>query len=316
MRRYIVQRLLSALMVLVGVSILVFLVLHLTPGDPVQIMLGPTAKPGDIDRLRAEFGLDDPLPVQYLRWVSRALQGDLGRSIQLNRPVLPELMGRFQATLILATAAAVISFSLGLVLGVVSAVNHNRLIDRLVAGFAMLAVSMPAFWIGMIGIVLFAVNLRWLPASGMYPPQGEPSWGKLFIHLLMPATTLALVPMAVIARFTRSQMLEVLGQEFVLTARAKGVPKSRVIFDHAFGNTLVALITLLGLEAGILLAGAVYVETVFAWPGIGSLMVEAILKRDFPIVQGGVLVIATSYVLINLVTDLIHAAVDPRIRVA
>ena len=316
MRRYIVQRLLSALMVLVGVSILVFLVLHLTPGDPVQIMLGPTAKPGDIDRLRAEFGLDDPLPVQYLRWVSRALQGDLGRSIQLNRPVLPELMGRFQATLILATAAAVISFSLGLVLGVVSAVNHNRLIDRLVAGFAMLAVSMPAFWIGMIGIVLFAVNLRWLPASGMYPPQGEPSWGKLFIHLLMPATTLALVPMAVIARFTRSLMLEVLGQEFVLTARAKGVPKSRVIFDHAFGNTLVALITLLGLEAGILLAGAVYVETVFAWPGIGSLMVEAILKRDFPIVQGGVLVIATSYVLINLVTDLIHAAVDPRIRVA
>jgi peptide/nickel transport system permease protein len=316
MRRYIVQRLLSALMVLVGVSILVFLVLHLTPGDPVQIMLGPTAKPGDIDRLRAEFGLDDPLPVQYLRWVSRALQGDLGRSIQLNRPVLPELLGRFQATLILATAAAVISFSLGLVLGVVSAVNHNRLIDRLVAGFAMLAVSMPAFWIGMIGIVLFAVNLRWLPASGMYPPQGEPSWGKLFIHLLMPATTLALVPMAVIARFTRSQMLEVLGQEFVLTARAKGVPRARVIFDHAFGNTLVALITLLGLEAGILLAGAVYVETVFAWPGIGSLMVEAILKRDFPIVQGGVLVIATSYVLINLVTDLIHAAADPRIRVA
>lgn len=316
MRRYIVQRLLSALMVLVGVSILVFLVLHLTPGDPVQIMLGPTAKPGDIDRLRAEFGLDDPLPVQYLRWVGRALQGDLGRSIQLNRPVLPELLGRFQATLILATAAAVISFSLGLVLGVVSAVNHNRLIDRLVAGFAMLAVSMPAFWIGMIGIVLFAVNLRWLPASGMYPPQGEPSWGKLFIHLLMPATTLALVPMAVIARFTRSQMLEVLGQEFVLTARAKGVPRARVIFDHAFGNTLVALITLLGLEAGILLAGAVYVETVFAWPGIGSLMVEAILKRDFPIVQGGVLVIATSYVLINLVTDLIHAAVDPRIRVA
>ncbi len=315
MRRYITQRLLSAVIVLFGVSILVFMVLHLTPGDPVQIMLGPTARPGDIERLRTELGLIDPLPVQYVRWVGRALQGDLGRSIQLNRPVLPELLSRFQATLILAVAAAIIAFSLGLLLGIISAVNHNKLIDRIVAGFAMLAVSMPAFWVGMIGIVVFAVNLRWLPASGMYPPQGAPSWGKLLVHLIMPATTLALVPMAVIARFTRSQMLEVLGQEFVLTARAKGVPRARVIIDHAFGNTLVALITLLGLEAGILLAGAVYVETVFAWPGIGSLMVEAILKRDFPIVQGGVLVIAISYVLINLLTDLLHAAADPRIRV-
>lgn len=315
MRRYLIQRLLSAAMVLVGVSILVFMVLHLTPGDPVQIMLGPTAKPGDIERLRAEYGLDDPLPVQYVRWAGRVLQGDLGRSIMLNRPVLPELVTRFQATAILASAAAVISFSLGLLLGVVAAVNHNRWPDRIIAGFAMISVSMPAFWVGMIGIVVFAVSLRWLPASGMYPAIGDPTLERLLVHLIMPSVTLALVPMAVIARFTRSQMLEILGQEFVLTARAKGVPRRQVIFVHAFGNTLIALITLLGLEAGILLAGAVYVETVFAWPGIGSFMVEAILKRDFPIVQGGVLVIAVSYVLINLITDVVQAVADPRIRV-
>lgn len=314
MRLYLIQRLLSVIVVLTGVSILVFLVLHFTPGDPVQIMLGPMAQPGDIERLRGELGLDDALPVQYIRWIGRALQGDLGRSIQLNRPVLPELVARFQATLILATAAAIISFSLGLLMGVVAALYHNRLVDRVLAGFSMLAVSMPAFWVGMLAIVFFSVQLRWLPGSGMYAATQAPSWGGLLQHLILPATTLALVPMAVIARFARSQMLEALNQEYVLTARAKGVPRLRVIFDHAFRNTLVALITLLGLEAGILLAGAVYVESIFAWPGIGSLMVDAILKRDFPIVQGGVLLIATSYVLINLITDLLYAYADPRIR--
>ena len=314
MRRYLAQRLASALFVLVGVSLVVFLALHLAPGDPAQILLGPMATPAELGTLRGQLGLDQPVLVQYGRWASRAAQGDLGRSIMLRRPVLPELVGRFRATLILAGGALLLAFPLGVVLGVLSAARPGGRLDRLVQLVAMVGISMPAFWVGLLLIVGFSVRLGWLPGTGMYSPAGDGGAIDLLRHLVLPAVTLSLVPLAVVSRLTRASMLEVIGQDYVRTARAKGVREARVIGWHAFRNTLVAIVTVLGLEIGYLLAGAVYVETVFSWPGIGFMMVNAILTRDFPLVQGGVLLVAAVYVLINLATDLLYAVVDPRVR--
>ena len=314
MRRYLAQRLASALFVLVGVSLVVFLALHLAPGDPAQILLGPMATPAELGTLRGQLGLDQPVLVQYGRWASRAAQGDLGRSIMLRRPVLPELVGRFRATLILAGGALLLAFPLGVVLGVLSAARPGGRLDRLVQLVAMVGISMPAFWVGLLLIVGFSVRLGWLPGTGMYSPTGDGGAIDLLRHLVLPAVTLSLVPLAVVSRLTRASMLEVIGQDYVRTARAKGVREARVIGWHAFRNTLVAIVTVLGLEIGYLLAGAVYVETVFSWPGIGFMMVNAILTRDFPLVQGGVLLVAAVYVLINLATDLLYAVVDPRVR--
>ena len=314
MRRYLAQRLASALFVLVGVSLVVFLALHLAPGDPAQILLGPMATPAELGTLRGQLGLDQPVLVQYGRWASRAAQGDLGRSIMLRRAVLPELVGRFRATLILAGGALLLAFPLGVVLGVLSAARPGGRLDRLVQLVAMVGISMPAFWVGLLLIVGFSVRLGWLPGTGMYSPAGDGGAIDLLRHLVLPAVTLSLVPLAVVSRLTRASMLEVIGQDYVRTARAKGVREARVIGWHAFRNTLVAIVTVLGLEIGYLLAGAVYVETVFSWPGIGFMMVNAILTRDFPLVQGGVLLVAAVYVLINLATDLLYAVVDPRVR--
>jgi len=314
MRRYLAQRLISALLVLVGVSFVVFLALHLAPGDPAQILLGPMATPSELTTLRGQLGLDKPMLVQYGRWAARAAQGDLGRSIMLRRPVLPELWRRFQATLVLAAAALVLAFPLGVLLGVLSATRPRSRIDWLSQVIAMVGISMPAFWVGLLLIIGFSVRLGWLPGTGMYSPTGDGGARDLLTHLILPAITLSLVPLAIVSRLTRSSMLDAIAQDYVRTARAKGASEARVIGWHAFRNTLVALITVLGLEVGYLLAGAVYVETVFSWPGIGFMMVNAILTRDFPLVQGGVLLVAATYVAINLATDMLYACVDPRVR--
>jgi len=314
MRRYVAQRLVSVAFVLLGVSFIVFLILHLTPGDPAQILLGPLATSSELAALRERLELDKPILVQYGRWLSHVAKGDFGRSIVLRRPVLTEAWSRFKATVILAVGGMLVAFPLGVASGVISATRRGSLIDRLSAILSMVSISMPAFWVGLLLIMGFSLKLGWLPGTGMFSSAGEGGVGDLLIHLILPAVTLALVPLAVIARLTRSNMLEVIGQDFIRTARAKGAPERWVIARHAFRNTLVPLVTVLGLEVGFLLAGAVYVETVFSWPGIGSMMVNAILTRDFPLVQGGVLLIATTYVLINMATDLLYVYVDPRVR--
>src|SRR5262245_10744535 len=316
MRRYLVERLVSGVFVLAGVSFIVFVLARLAPGDPAQVMLGPLATPREIASLREQFGLDRPILVQYGRWISRVARGDLGRSIMLHRAVLPELWERFRATLILAAGGMLLAFPLGVFIGVLAAVRPGSMLDRLARIVAMLGVSMPAFWVGLLLVIGFSVRLGWLPGTGMYAPVGQGGLGDLLTHLVLPAITLSLGPMAVVSRLTRANMLDAMDQDYARTARAKGASEWRVIARHAFSNTLVSLLTVIGLQVGFLLAGAVYVEVVFSWPGIGFMMVNAILPRDFPLVQGGVLIIAISYVAINLVTDLLYTCVDPRVRYA
>lgn len=314
MANYLIRRLLWMIVVVFGVSVIVFGLIHLTPGDPAQIMLGPAASMDNVRELRHQLGLDRPVVVQYAHWIGRAVQGDLGTSIVLRRSVLGEVVDRFGNTALLAGTAMVISFSLGIVLGVVSAVRRGSAIDRLVMLAATGGLSLPSFWFGLMLIILFSVQLGWLPGTGMTSAVDGGSVVDIAKHLILPSVALAVVPMAVIARYTRSSMLEVLGQDYVRTARAKGMSERIVIGRHVFRNTLVALVTMLGLQVGFLLAGAVYIENVFSWPGIGQMLVDAILKRDFPLVQGGVLLVATVYVVVNLATDLLYAFLDPHIR--
>jgi peptide/nickel transport system permease protein len=314
MGRYLVQRLLSLVGVLFGVSVIVFLALHLAPGDPAQLLLGPLARADDLARLRQELGLDESLPVQYLKWIGHALQGDLGRSISSHRPVLTDILERFQATALLAGVSLAIAVGIGLSIGILSAVRRGQWVDRVAMVVALVSMSMPSFWLGMILIIVFSLTLGWLPGTGMSSPRGDGGPFDLIAHLILPAITLAAVPTAIVSRLTRSSMLEVLGQEFVRTGRSKGLSERQLIRRHVLPNTLVGVATIVGIEAGYLLAGAVLVETVFAWPGLGALLVTSILKRDFPLVQGGVMLIALVYVLVNLATDLAYAYLDPRIR--
>lgn len=313
---YLLRRLLSLIPVVFGVTVLVFLIMHLTPGDPARIMLGAAGRPEDVENLRHELGLDQPIYVQYGRWIERAAHGDLGRSIALRRPVLDEVVARFKNTLLLSTAAMLVSFPLGIAIGVVSAVRRGTLLDRVAILLATFGLSLPSFWFGMVLIMIFTVELRWLPGTGMTSPIGGGGIADIAKHMVLPTLALSVIPLAVIARYTRSAMLEVVSQDFVTTARAKGVSERRVILHHVFRNTLVLIVTMLGLQVGFLMAGAVYVENVFSWPGVGQLLVDAILKRDFPLVQGGVLLVALSYVGINLLTDLVYAYLDPRIRLS
>ncbi len=313
---FLVRRMLAMLLTLVGVSIVVFGMLHAVPGDPAQIMLGPEADAHALQALRHELGLDQPVYVQYVRWLRNLLRGDLGTSIVLRRSVFGEVMQRYDHTLLLALAAIVVSFAGGITIGVVSAIRRGSLFDRTAILLATGGLSLPSFWFALVLIVVFSLKLRWLPGTGMASAVNGGGVVDTVRHLVLPAVALAVIPLAVIARYTRSAMLEVSNQDYVRTARAKGLPERVVTVHHAFKNTLVVLITMLGLQTGFLLAGAVYIENVFSWPGIGQMLVNGILTRDFPLVQGGVLIVATTYVVINVITDIAYVYFDPRVRLS
>jgi peptide/nickel transport system permease protein len=304
---FIRRRLLLAIPTVFAVSIAVFLMLHLIPGDPASIYLGENlATPERLDQIRHEMGLDRPLHVQYLDFLGRALQGDLGRSLQNDRPVALDLAERLPRTAELAAAAFFVSLVLGVSLGIVSALRHNTWVDTLAMLVALIGVSMPIFWLGLLAILVFSIQLGWFPVTGQHG----------IASLVLPATVLGVVSSATLARLVRSSMLEVLRQEYVTTARSKGLRERVVVWRHAFKNALIPVVTVLGLEVGGLLSGAVITETVFARPGIGKLVVDSIQSKDFTVVQGAVLLIAVTYVIVNLIVDVSYAFLDPRIRVS
>src|SRR5690554_165263 len=312
MASYILKRLLGTLPTLLGVSVLVFLSLHLTPGDPAQVILGPKATATSLAALRTELGLDQPIYVQYARWIGVVVTGDWGRSIQLKAGVLPLVWERLQATLILAVAAMFIAVITGVTLGVVSAVRAGSLADRSAIATSLVGYSLPPFFLGIVLQVIFGLRIGWFPVTGMYR-AGSSEFSDLLLHLVLPAVTLAAGIGALLARMTRSTMLDVLRQDYVRTAQAKGVRPTSVTLRHAFRNALIPILTIVGLQTGYVLGGAVLVEQVFAWPGIGTLAVNAILARDFPLVQGVTLLVAVTYVFTNLLTDIAYSLADPRI---
>ncbi|HKI58485.1 MAG TPA: ABC transporter permease [Trueperaceae bacterium] len=305
MVQFLLKRLLAAIPVALGVSILAFSMSHLTPGDPVTIMLGARATAGDIVRLRHELGLDQPLPVQYWHYLTRALHGDLGTSIRSGQPVTKEIAARIGSTAELTGAAMLIAVLVGVTLGTLAAVSRSAVAESVIMTFALLGISMPTFWSGLLFIMLFSLTLRWLPVTG-----------PGIAGLVLPAVTLALPAAAVLARMTRSSLLEVLGQDYIRTARSKGVASSSVTLKHGLRNAFIPVLTIVGLQFGGLMAGSVIVESVFARPGIGRFAVDAILARDFPQIQGIVLLAGLVYVTINTVIDLLYGLLDPRIQVA
>ncbi len=314
MLAYIIKRLVLTIPVLFGISIIVFLVISLIPGDPATAILGSFATPENVEKLNRDLGLDKPLPIQYVTWLTGVLQGDLGTSYSLNRPVVDEVFERFGPTLILAGAALGLCAIFGMAAGVASAVRQYGWTDKIITVLVLIGISTPSFFLGIMLILWFSVNLGWFPTGGMYPLFGTGSIWELLHHLALPATALAVVATGVVARLTRSNMLEVLRQDYVRTARAKGMREPAVIGRHAFLNAFVNIIPIIGIQAGFVLGGAVYIESVFQWPGIGRMLVQAISTRDILLVQGGVLVVAASFVLINLVTDVIQVMLDPRLR--
>ena len=313
MGRYILFRAAASVPVLIGITIIVFVILSLIPGDPATAILGSYATPENVARLNAQLGLDRPLVQRYFIWLGNLLQGDLGRSLSLNRPVIDEILERFNATLILSGLAFVICSVLGILAGVISATRQYGLADKLITFSVLVGISVPSFFLGMMMILYFAVKLRWVPASGMYALYGGGDLPDLLHHLVMPATALAVVATGVVARMSRSAMLEVLRLDFIRTARAKGVRERRVITRHALRYAIVSILPVLGLQAGFVLSGAVYIEIVFQWPGIGRMLVDAILTRDIMLVQGGVLFVAACYVLFNIIVDLAQLWLDPRL---
>ena len=313
MGRYILFRAAASVPVLIGITVIVFVILSLIPGDPATAILGSYATPENVARLNAQLGLDRPLVQRYFIWLGNLLQGDLGRSFSLNRPVIDEILERFNATLILSGLAFVMCSVLGILAGVISATRQYGLADKLITFSVLVGISVPSFFLGMMMILYFAVNLRWVPASGMYALYGGGDLPDLLHHLVMPATALAVVATGVVARMSRSAMLEVLRLDFIRTARAKGVRERRVITRHALRYAIVSILPVLGLQAGFVLSGAVYIEIVFQWPGIGRMLVVAILTRDIMLVQGGVLFVAACYVLFNIIVDLAQLWLDPRL---
>ena len=314
MAGYILKRLVSAIPVLFGITLIVFLIMALIPGDPATAILGSYATPDNVAKLNRDLGLDKPMVARYFIWLGNMLQGDFGRSFALNRPVLDEVLERFNATLILAGTAFILCAILGVIAGVVSAARQYGFADKAITFVVLIGISVPSFFLGMMMVLLFAVNLRWLPVSGMFAIYGGGDLPDLLKHLVMPALALAVVATGVIARLSRSAMLEVLRQDFIRTARAKGVGERSVIWRHALRAAMVSIIPVLGIQAGFVLSGAVYIEIVFQWPGVGRMLVDAILKRDILLVQGGVVFVAACYVLFNIVVDVAQSMLDPRIK--
>ena len=314
MHVYIVKRLASLVPVIIGLTIIVFLIMAMIPGDPATAILGSYATPENVAKINKDLGLDQPLYKQYLIWLTNMLEGDFGRSYSLNRPVLDEVLERYSATLILAGASLLLCTVWGVLIGIWTAARQYGWTDKVLTFVVLIGISIPSFWLGLLLILTFAVELRWLPASGMYAVYGGGDLPDLLAHLALPAITLSVVATGVIARMSRSAMLEVLRQDFIRTARAKGVSEQAVLYKHAFKVALVGIIPVIGVQAGFVLGGAVYIETVFQWPGIGRMLVNAIATRDLLLVQGGVIVVAVSYVLFNLLADVAQNALDPRIK--
>lgn len=301
---YFLRRLLIAIPTMLGVIIIVFAMVRLAPGDPAVFLAGETASEADRELIRIKLGLNKSQPEQFMIFMTNLVQGDLGKSTRSKRAVILDLQERFPNTLQLASAAILIALLISIPAGIITAVRPGTVFDYLVTVLTLVGVSMPVFWFGLLAIMFFSVQLGWFPTSG----KGT------VLHLVLPAITLGVSSMAIITRMTRSAVLEVLGQDYIRTAWAKGLEFRKVINKHALRNALIPVITIGGLEFGSLMAGAVITETVFSWPGIGRLLVESILARDYPVVQGAVLVIALSFIMINLIVDMLYGLVDPRIR--
>ncbi len=314
MGAYILKRLLSAIPVILGITIIVFLIIELIPGDPATAILGAYATPENVERINRDLGLDKPMVARYFIWLGNMLQGDFGRSFSLNRPVLDEISDRFSATLILAGVSFVLCSIFGILAGVISAARQYGFADKAITFVVLIGISIPSFFLGMMLQLFFAVQHRMLPVSGMKMIYGGGDLPDILWHLILPATALAAVATGVIARLSRSAMLEVLRQDYIRTARAKGVKERRVIYGHALRSAMVSIIPILGIQAGFVISGAVYIEYVFEWPGIGRMLVNAILKRDILLVEGGVVVVASCYVLFNIMVDVIQSLIDPRIK--
>lgn len=332
MLTYAVKRAVSSIPVVIIISLFVFLLMHLSPGDPVAMMLGESATEEDILRVREEWGLNDPILTQYGRFIGGALVGDFGDSMKYGEPVLDLLVQRLPATIELTVLALVIALLIAIPIGVYSAVHQNSLGDHLGMTAALFGISLPSFWFGTLLIFFFAGRLQWLPPSGRIPDtvslqgitgfllidtllQGDFAgfWMSLK-HIILPAITLGASMAGILTRLTRSSMLDVLGHDFVRTARAKGAADRKVIWKHAFRNALVPIVTVLGLQMGFMLGGSIIIETVFAWPGLGRLLMDAVTMRDYILVQGSVLLLAVWFVVVNLIVDLTYAWIDPRIR--
>ncbi|MDA8442587.1 MAG: ABC transporter permease [Peptococcaceae bacterium] len=313
MLKYIIKRILMLIPVLIGVSIIVFLIMRVFSPDPAPIVLGQHATQQAVEVWRQANGLNDPIYLQYLHFLQGALTGNLGMSYYTKAPVIQEIMSRFPATIELAVVAIILASFFGILIGVISAVKKNSIFDNGGMFLALIGVSMPIFWLGILLIILFSGTLHWLPSNGRINPLLEPIH-VTGLYLILPASALAMYSMAIITRMTRSSMLDTLQQDFIRTARAKGVSEGKVIRKHALRNGLIPIITVIGLQLGSLLGGAVLTETVFSWPGIGAYTVTCILKSDFPVVQGVVLLVAAIFVLMNLIVDVIYAFLDPRIK--
>jgi peptide/nickel transport system permease protein len=330
---YIIKRVLAAIPVLIGVSILTFIISHAIPGDPARIIVGPKASKEAVESIRREHGLDRPLPIQYVRYMKGLVQGDLGQSIRNHRPVTSDLADFFPATLELTMASLFLCLAVGIPLGILAAVRRNRLTDHVARVFSVIGVSSPVFWLGLMLLLLFYRNLGWLPGSGRLDITSSPpaavtglyvidsilarDWALLrevLSHLILPAFCLSYVYLAVITRIVRSSMIAVLGQDYITTAKANGLSMARVIFKHAFKNSLIPTVTIAGLSLGELLGGAILTETIFAWPGMGKYVVDSINSLDFPAIMGFTLLASTAYVVINLGVDVLYAFLNPRIR--
>ncbi|CAA9417930.1 MAG: Dipeptide transport system permease protein DppB [uncultured Rubrobacteraceae bacterium] len=317
---------------LLGVSAIVFVMVRAIPGDPAQILLGQAATPGQVADVRARLGLDQPLPTQYLLFLRDALTGDLGDSLVLGQPVTAVLLERFPATLELTLAALLFAVAIGVPVGVIAAVRQYSLVDKITSVVALAGVSMPVFWLALVLVVVFTVQVNWLPFPGRVGVDvGFTSYTGLYLldtlitlnfvafwdvlkHLILPAIALGTIPMAVITRMTRSSMLEVMGEDYVRTARAKGVVPWRVVLRHALRNAMLPTITVIGLQFGLLMGGAILTELIFGWPGVGQIAIESIYRRDYAMIQGVVLYGAAFFVLVNLLVDVLYAVLDPRVR--
>lgn len=301
---YVARRVVASVPTLWGVATVVFVMARLLPGDPARVIAGVLASPEDVERIRQQMGLNQPLWIQYGNFLGSLLRLNLGTSAHTNAPVIEEIGSRLPYTAELAVVALVIAITVGVLAGVAAAIRRNTPLDLLISSFSVFGVSMPVYWLGLMLIIVFAIDLHLLPAAGADEPTS----------IVMPAVTLALFSLGLIMRMTRSSMLEVLGQDYVRTARAKGAPFRSVVFRHALRNALLPIMTVIGLQFGALLGGAVVTETVFSWPGVGRLLVDSIFFRDYPVVQGLVLMFGTTFVVINLLVDLLYAYVDPRIH--